>query len=226
MILILAAMDQEVSAFLRYLDKTNEIMIDGIQVYEGVDFIVAKTGIGKVKAAYTCLSLIHHYKPNLIINIGSAGGLRKGQEVGDVVVCTQGSYHDFDLGEGPLLGNDNIFSGYVPHELLECLKNEGLPYHVGPMISGDQFLKKSHPNYAMIGENFSDAIGVDMECTAILEVSNLKAVPCIVIRSLSDVLESHEHEIQFDQYLDQASANSAKITFNTIKALKKANSSK
>ena len=181
MILILAAMDQEVSAFLRYLDKTNEIMIDGIQVYEGVDFIVAKTGIGKVKAAYTCLSLIHHYKPNLIINIGSAGGLRKGQEVGDVV---------------------------------------------GPMISGDQFLKKSHPNYAMIGENFSDAIGVDMECTAILEVSNLKAVPCIVIRSLSDVLESHEHEIQFDQYLDQASANSAKITFNTIKALKKANSSK
>ena len=83
---------------------------------------------------------------------------------------------------------------------------------------------KTHPNYAMIGENFSDAIGVDMECTAILEVCALKLLPCIVIRSLSDVLESHEHEIQFDQYLDQASANSAKITFNTIKALKKTNS--
>lgn len=224
MILILAAMDQEVSAFLKYLDKTHDIIIDGIQVYESDDYIIAKTGIGKVKAAFTSLSLIHHYKPSLIINIGSAGGLREGQEVGDIVVCTQGSYHDFNLGSGPLLGNDNVFPGFVPKELITCLEIEGLPYHVGPMISGDQFLKKTHPNYAMIGESFSDAIGVDMECTAILEVCALKKLPCIVIRSLSDVIESHEHETQFDQYLDHASANSAKVTFNTIKALKKTNS--
>ena len=59
MILILAAMDQEVSAFLKYLDKTNDIMIDGIHVYESENYTIAKTGIGKVKAAYTCLSLIH-----------------------------------------------------------------------------------------------------------------------------------------------------------------------
>ena len=223
MILVLAAMDQEVSAFLKYIEPVNALKIDGIQVYETKDITIAKTGIGKVKATYTCLSLIHHYKPSLIINIGSAGGLIEGQEIGDIVVCTYGSYHDLDLGYGPLLGNENMYPGYIPEVLLECLKTEHLPYHVGPMISGDQFLTKTHPNYSMIGESFSEAIAVDMECTAILEVCFLKSVPCIVIRSLSDVINSHEHEVQFDQYLDHASANSSKITFNTIEAIKKTN---
>ena len=55
------------------------------------------TGIGKVNAAYSLLKYLKNNKPDLIINLGTAGGF--GFEKGDVVCCTKFIQRDMDVRE-------------------------------------------------------------------------------------------------------------------------------
>ncbi|MGB0397122.1 MAG: 5'-methylthioadenosine nucleosidase [Candidatus Puniceispirillaceae bacterium] len=52
---------------------------------------VVFTGIGKVNASYICMKAIANYRPGLLINYGTAGGIRTGLdqvvEVGTSVQC-------------------------------------------------------------------------------------------------------------------------------------------
>ena len=52
---------------------------------------VVFTGVGKVNASYICMKAIAVYRPGLLINYGTAGGIRTGLdqvvEVGTSVQC-------------------------------------------------------------------------------------------------------------------------------------------
>ena len=61
---------------------------------EGKDIVLTQSGIGKVNVAISTTLLIEQFKPDLIINTGSAGALDKALNVGDVVVSDRVMYHE------------------------------------------------------------------------------------------------------------------------------------
>ncbi|WP_159636369.1 5'-methylthioadenosine/adenosylhomocysteine nucleosidase [Erysipelothrix anatis] len=217
MILIIGAMIEEVSALTHKMKSVHEQTVQGINVWEGLlsdqTVTVALSGVGKVNAAYTASVLIHALKPEVVINIGSAGGLQKGQNIGDVVVAEKLQYHDLDIG--PTTHEDPRFIFYSDEKLMkkatETLKTLEMPYHQGLIVTGDQFITKHQPQFNVIQQTFPHAICVEMEAAAIAAVCARSKTPFIVLRSLSDVTFIEGNEISFDEYLPTASANSAKI---------------
>ena len=77
-ILILAAMDKELTLLLNLLTDVKEIEVDSLLVYKGEieskDIYLSKCGIGKVNSTINCLKLIKSLKPDYVINSGVAGG--------------------------------------------------------------------------------------------------------------------------------------------------------
>ncbi|WP_163115820.1 5'-methylthioadenosine/S-adenosylhomocysteine nucleosidase, partial [Acinetobacter baumannii] len=86
----------------------------GCEIYtgkiNGVDVALLKSGIGKVAAAIGTTLLLEHFRPDVVINTGSAGGLDAKLNVGDIVVSTEVRYHDADV----------TAFGYEPGQMAQC----------------------------------------------------------------------------------------------------------
>ncbi|MBK2402395.1 MULTISPECIES: 5'-methylthioadenosine/adenosylhomocysteine nucleosidase [Erysipelothrix] len=217
MILIIGAMQEEVQALTSLMSGVTSSNVAGIDVYMGVlsrqEVVVAQSGVGKVNAAYTASCLIGIYNPHLVLNIGSAGGLKADQKHGDMVVATHLQYHDLDIGPGTdtdprfiFKTDSNLFQ--IAKQTLESM---GKRFHVGLIVSGDQFVTKSSQAFLNIQKHFSDAICVEMEATAIAHVCYRSQTPFIVLRGLSDVTHDPENDLDFEQYLPLASKVSAML---------------
>ena len=94
---ILTALEVETRAVLRQLgDQTNET-ISGTGFFrgqfEGWDVAIAEVGSGNVSAAAVAVRALEHYKPNVALFVGVAGGV-KDVKIGDVVVATKVSGGD------------------------------------------------------------------------------------------------------------------------------------
>ena len=217
MILIIGAMPEEVMELSSLMENVEQHQIEDIQVWEGLlsdkPVVLALSGVGKVNAAFTSSVLIAHYKPEYVLNIGSAGGLQDGQKVGDVVISTTLQYHDLDIG--PNTHTDPRFIFDTDIQLREHAKNAvgklGLPYHLGLIVTGDQFITKVQPQFKHIQNTFPDAICVEMESAAIGAVCKRFEIPFVVLRSLSDITHEDDNNLTFEEYLHVASKNSAKI---------------
>ena len=101
MIGIIGAMEEEVKALLDKTEDIHENKILDCVFYEGkIDnkqVVILQGGIGKVNSAICVTLLLTNYDIEYVINIGSAGGLKDYQNVGDVVISSHVSYHDVDL---------------------------------------------------------------------------------------------------------------------------------
>lgn len=217
MILLLAAMPQERDAIKAHMTIHKEHFFLKDVLYEGQiegkDVLLGLSGIGKVMSAMTLTKLLETYPIEEILNLGSAGGLGEGLHVGDVVISTAGSYHDRYFTKTPDVSENNYFISdkKMRERLLPNLEKTGISCHTGLMISGDQFLSKDTPHYQDVLNYYPDALSVDMESTAIMQVAQAYDVPVLVIRSLSDVPGQIHHEGQFESYLEFASKQSATI---------------
>jgi adenosylhomocysteine nucleosidase len=140
MIGIIGAMEDEVSLLK---DALEDIRTETVGMYEffrgvleGKPVALLRCGIGKVNAAVGCALLIDRYRPDLVINTGSAGGIDPSLSFGDAVIAEGLIYHDVDVAAfgyapGQLPGMPLIFR--TPEDLLrrgeaavDSLKQEGL----------------------------------------------------------------------------------------------------
>lgn len=217
MILIIGAMSEEVSALEKRMTNISHEKDDDLSLVRGMlanqEVLLALSGVGKVNAAITATRLLKVYTVEAMINIGSAGGLQEGQEVGDIVVATVLQYHDFDIGPETLSDGRFIFKSNhkLQMSLLSILEKEKVSHHHGLLVSGDQFITKDSPAFLNIQDKFKAAVAVDMESTAIAAVARSFSVPFVIIRSLSDVTNQKGNALDFETYLALASENSAKI---------------
>ncbi len=216
MIAIIGAMDKEVEALLDLLDEVKFINDEKPHHYlakhQGLDIVVIKSGIGKVEAAYTTTSILARYEIELVINIGSAGGLQPGQQVGDIVIGNSFRYHDLIFYyNDPLEGLDNFdFSADADNvsKMKAALDELKIRNWIGQIVSGDQFVSEKEQLRSIV-ERFPFAICVEMEACAIAHVCSMKDVSFIVIRSLSDIVHSTKSHVDFEKYLPLASRSSA-----------------
>ncbi|MDR2305486.1 MAG: 5'-methylthioadenosine/S-adenosylhomocysteine nucleosidase [Treponema sp.] len=236
MIGIIGAMEDEITLLRRAIEDAGAANISGIEFYtgklEGKDVALLRCGICKVNAAIGATLLIHTYRPELVINTGSAGGVDPTLHFGDAVIAEGMVQHDVDvtafnyvLGQVP--GGPPMYS--APEEIIRKaeeavnqLKAEKiLPSdfnHVrGIIASGDIFVH-SREVFDHIRKNFPEARAVEMEGAAIAQTCAAFQVPSLIIRALSDVANS-ESPVDFSEFLPMASKHSAEIVRRIIKNL-------
>lgn len=218
MIGIIVAEIEEMEAVKGIMEDVNSIDIYNLKIYTGKinnkDSLLVRSGVGKVNSARVAQIITDKFDLSFIINIGSAGGLNEGLNIGDIVLGQTLVQHDFDV---TAFGREK---GFIPEtgkffesdkNLLQKCKNikiDNQKIVVGTIASGDMFLADSTLK-EKIKQDFN-ATCVEMEGAAIAQVCALNKIPFIVIRSISDI-PNGKNEIDFNEYLELASKNCAKF---------------
>jgi len=234
MIGIIGAMEDELSFLCETMGKFNTQKIGEFEFYtgkiEGQDITLLRCGIGKVNAAVGCALLIQQFKPNCVINTGSAGGIHSQLKVGDAIISTGLIYHDVDVtafnyAPGQLPKQPQIFPVdeklvKLAEDAVDELKREKvLPdsfNHLRGLIgSGDVFMHDPE-SIARVRRIFPDIAAVEMEGAAIAHCCYLFSVPVLVIRALSDIAGA-ESPVSFDEFLPIASRHSAQIVMRIVR---------
>lgn len=200
---ILAAMRSELEPFLALGmgGEANEILL-GKPVYtrqavssdeEGrsveVTLVLMVSGVGKVRAASATQALIDRHRPDLLLNIGTAGGLRPEVKIGDIVVTTRQYQHDSQLWERYTAECDRELSDLVYSRLAASYR-----VHRGNGCAGDRFVSALDAKQQLAAQ--FDAYCVDMESAAIADTCAANQIPCCIIRSISDSLQGNEVEFE------------------------------
>jgi adenosylhomocysteine nucleosidase len=227
---IIAAMQPELDYLLEQLDKRQDSVAGAVRFYQGeineVKVILALSGIGKVNAALTTSILIERFAPDYVINTGSAGGLKTGMQIGDVVVGNEVAHHDVDVtvfgyehGQVPQLPPRFFANQYLIDAARQAAQVfSGAEIYTGLIVSGDQFIGTAEKN-RFIKEKFADVIAVEMEAAAIAQTCHQLNVPFVIVRAISDNGDA-DASISFDQFLQQAAIHSAKMVINLISVYK------
>lgn len=227
---IIGAMAQEVAILKEAFSQTATVVKGGCTFYvgqlEGVEIVLLQSGIGKVAATVGTAILLDHYKPDLVINTGSAGGFDSSLNLGDVVVSTEVRYHDADVTAfgyemGQMASQPAAFNADV--KLIEIAEKaiaqkEGQHSVRGLICTGDTFVS-SEEKKSFIRHHFPSVIAVEMEAAAIAQTCHQFEVPFVVVRAISDVADK-ESPMSFDEFLPLAAQSSSEMVINMVKLLK------
>jgi len=226
---IIGAMDEEVELLKNTLQNRTDHLIAGYHLHSGTihnkQVVVLKSGIGKVNAAIGCTVLLQTFKPDCIINTGSAGGYDPDLNVGDIVISDSVRYHDVDLtvfgyeyGQVPKQSPDFKPDTFLADIAERCIaKMEGMNTVRGLICTGDQFMNDP-ARVERKRKLFPTMKAVEMEAAAIAHTCVQFGIPFIIIRALSDIA-GKESGISFDQFLETAAKHSAEMIITMIDEL-------
>ncbi|MCH5240417.1 MAG: 5'-methylthioadenosine/adenosylhomocysteine nucleosidase [Muribaculaceae bacterium] len=212
-ILILAAMDKEISLLVNLLENPVEGCVKDINFHKGRihhhEVTIAKCGIGKVNSAVNTYKLILDINPDIVINSGVAGGADA--KIGTILVADRVAYHDVWCGPGTIYGQADgipLFMSVAP-EILEIARRNNL--ETGLICSGDKFISSSE-EIKFIRTKFPDVRGVDMESASIAQTCIMTNKKFAVIRVISDTPGEGENISQYKDFWQTAPVK----TFETI----------
>lgn len=166
---------------------------------------VLHCGIGELAAAAGTQFLISQYQVELVVNFGVVGGLTEEMSKQKVCLVERVVHHDFDLSEfapvkpGQYPSYPDVFLPATP-ELVE--KASALHPELKRVVcaSGDQFVGTAEKKRAL-HERFSADI-CEMEAAGVLLTCLHNAVPCLLVKAVSDGLEGGVEE--YNQELNRA----------------------
>ena len=125
------------------------------------------TGVGKINATYNLKKIIDKYKPNEIVNFGTAGSVSK--DLKGIVERTK--FYQRDMDVSPLM---NLKIGQTPFDDINEIINSNDGYSCG---SGDNFVTK---------KNEINVDVVDMEAYALAKVCKLENITFRCFKFISD----------------------------------------
>ncbi|MCK2043910.1 5'-methylthioadenosine/S-adenosylhomocysteine nucleosidase [Chromohalobacter sp. TMW 2.2308] len=228
-IAIIGAMAEEVELLASHLENGQTRQHAGSTFHtgylHGVDVVILQSGIGKVNAAVGTTQMLELYKPDVVINTGSAGGFGADLEVGNVVISSEVRHHDVDAvvfgyeyGQVPQMP-----AAYLPDPRLvnvarECIEGLGeLRVTEGLICTGDVFMA-DEAMVATARERFPSMLAAEMEAAAIAQTCHLYDCPFVVIRALSDIA-GKESDLSFKAFIDKAATHSALMVEAMVKRL-------
>ncbi|PJE53295.1 5'-methylthioadenosine/S-adenosylhomocysteine nucleosidase [Marinomonas sp. BSi20584] len=224
---LIGAMDEEVAVIKAWMTDVREQTIAGCDFFvgrfEGKDVVLLKSGIGKVNAAVSTTLLLSQFKPEYVINIGSAGGFDPELQVGDVVISDQVVHHDVDVTAfGYVMGQvPNMPATYAADETLVAEAKAALQKvtqvqaKVGLIGTGDSFMNDPI-RVEVVRATFPELVAVEMEAAAVAQVCFKFGTPFVVVRSLSDIA-GKESPQSFEEYLKVAAENSSLMIQQMLK---------
>lgn len=222
MIGIINAMDMETDGIKQAMEHTQVERISGVDYHKGslygVPCVVARCGVGKVNAAICAQTMCLYYQPDLVLNTGVAGGLRKGVQLYDIAIASELIQHDVDttaLGDpiGLISGLDRVTLP-CDKEAVEALQGHasalGLRTHVGTILTGDQFVSTEEKRSWLL-RTFG-GIACDMEGGAIAHVCLVNAVAFAAMRVISDSGDS----VEYSRFAAQAAEESVRLALSFV----------
>lgn len=226
---IIGAMEEEVTLLRAEIEGATTKVVANTEFIEGTiggkEVVLVRSGIGKVNAAIATTLLLEMYKPEVVLNTGSAGGFLETLDVGSVVISDEVCHHDVDVtafgyayGQVPQLP-----ATFSSDERLIQLAKEAVAaigqhtYATGLIASSDSFM--SDPvRVEKVRELFPSMIAAEMEAAAVAQVCHQFETPFVVIRALSDIA-GKEAPMSFDEFLPIAARHSTDIVLSVISKL-------
>lgn len=232
---IIGAMDVEIELLKNSLQCENIRKIGESTYYSGKingkPIVIAKCGVGKVRAALCVQAMIDFFDVSAIINTGIAGGISNALSVGDVVLCTDALQHDFDVtafgyakgymctgkdSNKPTLFNaDDTLQKLLYESAISLLPSSQVKS--GIIASGDKFISDSQTR-KYLADQFS-ATAVEMEGAAIAQASSANNIPFMIIRMISDLADGKPNK-EYNSFEQNASATLANIVLKSIEMYK------
>lgn len=199
---LIGAMSVEVEGLMDQLEDRQDKKI-GMDVFVsgrlfGKDAVLAVCGPGKINAALCAQSMILHYQPEWIVNLGVAGAGDTTVSIGDMVVATAAVQHDMDtspIGDPVgLVSKINLVEIPCDTSLRVKLVKAastvaGVTVHEGIIATGDQFINSGDVRSRI--HKLFNAKAVEMEGGAVAHACYAHGVPCGVLRSISDQADGH-----------------------------------
>ncbi len=237
-VLIVFAMDSEAVEINKIMSRKEEIILKDYGINKKIvkgkiynkNVISAVVGIGKVNTSLWLSYLLSKYNVSHVINCGVAGGVVSPKasklRVGDIVISSEVAYHDFDLvkfghkiGQVPELPQKFNADKNLLAKALKVIKTKlkDVNGYSGLILSGDQFIDPSY--LTKIVANFEDVVAVEMEGAAVGHVAHIFNVPFIVVRSISDIVNNENNEVEYSDFLSLATVNAAKIVQEIVRLL-------
>ena len=225
MIAIIAAMDKEVWEIEKYATISSKKIVAGTELTYGSignkDIVICKSGVGKCMASMSTTIVCLEAKPDVIINIGTAGGLIEEEDVMDIVISDKVIQADYD--SSPIDGPDGLglffeSDEHVQNACIEAAKSCGIRYHVGSVATQDLFMARDE-DFQRVMKLFPDSICSEMEAGAVAQVATTFNIPFVIVRSLSDTIYHHENAMEFTKYVSLAADQSARLVKSWIENL-------
>jgi len=238
--------EREVAAVEARLQGSREVPVRGyvfrVGTLNGRQVVVGRSGTGKVNAAIVATVLIGHFNPSAMFFSGTAGAIDQALRPGDVVIGTGVVQHDVGAVQATGLqrrGLRNAVTGEMdplvvaaPDALLAAARRavEGLtmtpiqsadgkrmPRIVeGVIVTGDVFMSDAVRRDEM--RSSLGASAVEMEGAAMVQACRQFAVPCLVVRSITDHADGQATS-NYKEFIAAASENAAALVAAIIARL-------
>ena len=223
-------MSEEIEDLKSRMDDIEMERRAGFIFYSGTilneKIVLLLSGIGKVNAAMGTTLLIERFRPDCIINTGSAGGFSNNLSIGDVVISTEVRHHDVDAtvfgyeyGQVPQMP-----AAYLPNNVLISMAEKAVESlddvntSKGLIATGDSFMHKDEHIHA-VREKLPTIMAAEMEAAAIAQCCHNFELPFVIIRAISDIAGDQDNQIEFKDFLKVAAVNSAAMVLEIIKMI-------
>ena len=228
---IISAMDNEINLLLENSDIDHVDHIGGRDFHVGElcgrDVVITRAGIGKVRSAAGCTTLINYYQPSAVLFTGIAGGVGDATKVLDVVVASDLVQHDYGTITNEGFSWAGEYGGEKGHFLCDPVLASraydaavsvvgGEHVFLGTIATGDQFIASAE--YVEILQEDFNAIACEMEGASVAAVCSEFEVPFVVIRTMSDKADGQAHEV-YKNMADTAADNSCAIVMEMLPEL-------
>jgi adenosylhomocysteine nucleosidase len=220
---VLVAMEEEAQPFLERADSVgNELA--GIResrrdlVIAGRSVALIRSGIGFANATAAAAYAFYSFGADTpLISAGSAGGLKAGVQVGEVIIGSRyvnmnadATAFGYSLGQVPGMPADYASDAALAAQALATPHDETV--HEGVIGSSETFVTAARA--LAFREGFPEVVAVDMETAAIAQFAHTHGQHFVSIRAISDLCAPDGTE--FLTHIDGAAARSADVVLRLL----------
>ena len=163
------------------------------QVYEqtsnGYGLVWFQGGWGKISAAASAQWGLDHYQPDLIVNLGTCGGFHGHSQCGDILVADELIVYDIYERMGDSQEALDFYTTRLDTARLRDLPGERIRH--GRLVSADRDIDPLEVDRLV---NHFQAAAADWESGAIAWVAARNAIPCLVLRGVTDLVDGRQGE--------------------------------
>ena len=161
--------------------------------------IFMHAGWGKVSTAGACQFAIDAFQPQLMVNLGTCGGLEGLAELGEILCVSETAFYDIFEGMADYAQAIEFYSSKADLSWLP----EELPEHTyrARLVSADQDIQPRA--YERLTQEFG-AVAADWESAAFAWVAKRNGIPWLILRGVSDLVSPTKAETAGNLSLWQA----------------------
>ena len=140
-------------------------------------------GWGKISAAASAQFVIDHFRPDLLVNLGTCGGFEERVETGTIILVERALSYDIYEQMGDTTAAIDFYATDLDLSWLPPV--DDLPVRRGIIVSGDRDIDPN--DIPMLIERY-DAFAGDWETAAIAWVAQKNGSRLLVLRGVSDLV--------------------------------------